>query len=208
MEDFVSPEQIKDLFRYAQYINLSTIRDDGTPHPSNVRITHGHSLSMYFLSEGTSQKSRNISNDQRVSGSLLIESPKPGTGFNFYFNGIAHRLMHDEATPTLLPGYKNEREGAIRALCSGREDYAAKVDDIVNGKTNLILHRILLTQAWYNGGIYSEDSEVEINATRSLRIVGDQACPLVRRYLVDDRYPTPNHSINLPSNHVQRALSV
>ena len=207
MEDFVSVEKIKGLFESSKYINLSTIRDDGTPHPSNVRVAHGHSLSMYFLSESTSQKSKNIGIDQRVSGSLLIEPPKPGTGVNLYFNGIAHRLSPDEDIPSLLPGYTKERENAVRALCSGRADYADKIHDILNGKTDLILHRILLTQAWYNGGIYSEDDEVEVNATRSLRIVGDKACPLVRRYLVDDGQLTPNHSIDLPTNHVQRALA-
>jgi hypothetical protein len=206
MEDFVSIDEIKALFKEASYINLSTIREDGRPHPSNVRVVHGHGLSLYFLSETTSAKSTHIADDPRVGGSMLIGKPKPGTGFNLYFDGLAQVLSKDNLPASLIPVSYDERQKAITALCAGRDDYASNIDDILSEKGDLKLHRIILTQAWFNGGIYKEGSDVESNATRNLAIVSDKECPLVRRYLVEGDKPIPDYAMELPEAAIRTQL--
>ncbi len=209
MDDFVAFEAIKALYQKAEYINLSTVGGEGNvPHPSNVRIVHGHGLSLYFLAEATSKKSQDIQVNQHIGGSLLIETPKPGAGVNLYFNGIAHMLSANKKTPSLLPPHSNEREGMIRNLSQNRADYNDNVDEIILEQTDLRLHRVVLTKAWYNGGIYKKDSSVEANATQTIKIVSDKSCPLIRRYMVDGRQPTPEYAINLNSSVIEGALGV
>ncbi len=208
MDDFVTIDTIKALYREASFIYLSTTREDGRPHPSNARVTHGHGLSLYFLSEATSAKSTHIASDPRVGGSMLIRPPKPGTGFNLYFDGFAQVVSKDDLPASLLPVSYDERERAIRALCAGRDDYAANMDDILAEKGDLKLHRIVLTQAWFNGGIYKEGSGVESNATRNLKIVGDKACPLLRRYMVEGDAPLPDYAMEVPEEMIRAQLGL
>lgn len=206
MEDFVSLETIKELYSQSDYINFSTLREDGHPHMASARVSHGHSLSLYFLSEVFLTKSQNVIRDPRISGNLMIERPRPGTGFNMFFDGVAQVIAKDGSTSSLLPVRANERENKIRALCAGRGDYAENVEHILAEKGDLRLHRITLTQAWYNGGIYNNDSPFEDTATKNLEIVGDKACPLVRRYFVDADKPTPDYAIALPPTVIRAAL--
>ncbi len=146
-QDFSPVQYIKDVFGAAEYINLSTILEDGRPHPSNVRVAHGHSLSLYFLTEASSNKSKNIKRNPNVSGSLLIPPPKPGEGVNFYFHGVAQMLSKDGLTASLYRVSEDERVKQITALACGREDYSKNINYLLDEKSDVRLHRIFLTEA-------------------------------------------------------------
>ncbi len=208
MDDIAPLDSIKRLFNEAFYIHLSTIEEDGSSYPSNVRVAHGHSLSLYFLTETDSNKAFNIGRDPRVSGSLLINMPEPGKGVNLFFKGLAHQVSLTGDSPSLLPATYAEREIMIKSLSEGRKDYRESVDKILSGQANLGLYRIVLTEAWYNGGIRTNGSQIETNLKAPLKIVGDKACPLIRRYFVDGNKTIPDHVVEISPTQIRAALKL
>ncbi len=213
-EGFESINQVKQIYfgdGAPQYINLATVnREDGTPYPSNVRIVHGSGLSMYFVTQSMSHKLQDIQNNPRVSGSIMVGPPKPGEGVSVFFKGVAHKLSKDENFPSFAPANEDERGTMMNRLCVDREDYADKGNNIaiLSEKTDLRLCRIVLTEAWYNGGVCDENYDLEINASRDIKFVISDGEPITSRYMVDSRLPLPSNTAEVSAKEVRNYFKI
>lgn len=221
IEDFWAIEEVENVYYgtpgAAQYIDLSTTNslNNKEPHrpphsPSKVRIVHGSGLSLYFLTQAQSNKSVNIQADPRVSGSILVPPPKPGEGVSVFFYGIAHQLSLDGEFPSFASKDIDERTVMMTRLCVDRDDYAQQFNQasILAEETDLRLFRIVLTEAWYNGGVCEEGSNLEINATRPISFVMNDGNSILTRRMVDSQLPLSKGSTETSPENILRHLGM
>lgn len=104
-------EKAVDIIKRIEYINLSTVTEDGHAWGSPVYTAFDKELNFYWLSWKENQHSLNIHNNPDTFVTIYDSTVPCGTGLGVYMQGKSKKLTNpDEVAKSLVTFFKRQNK--------------------------------------------------------------------------------------------------